>query len=64
MDQRSAEEPLFVTHYYRRGAEQRDEVSPREAVLIHKVADQIGDARRPTGPFHFLVRGNQARLRL
>jgi predicted nucleic acid-binding protein len=60
-------EPLFATHYFADAAwraEQRDEVSSREAVLIHKVADQIGDTRRPTGPFHFLVRGNQARLRL
>jgi hypothetical protein len=59
-------EPLFATHYFTDAAwraEQRDEVSSREAVLIHKVTDQIGDTRRPTGPFHFLVRGNQARLR-
>ena len=39
-------------------------VSSRQTVLIHQVADQIGDARRPTGPFLFLVRSNQARLRL
>ena len=59
--------PLFATHDFTDAAwraEQRDEVSSRQAVLIHKVADQFGDARRPTGPFHFLVRGNQPRLRL
>ena len=33
-------------------------------MLIHKVADQIGDARRPARPSLFLVRGDQARLRL
>jgi hypothetical protein len=48
-------EPLFARHYFTDAAwraEQRDEVSSREAVLIHKVTDQIGDTRRPTGPFH------------
>ena len=33
----------------------------REAVLIHQVADQIGDARRPARPLHFLVRGKFSR---
>ena len=57
-------EPLFVTHYFTDAAwraEERDEVRSREAVLIHQVADQIGGARRPVRPLHFLVRGNQAR---
>jgi hypothetical protein len=38
--------PLFATHYFTYAAwraEQRDEVSSRQAVLIHKVADQIGE---------------------
>jgi hypothetical protein len=59
-------EPLFATQYFTDAAwcpEQRDEVSSREAVLIHQMADQIGDAWRPARPFHFLVRGNQANLR-
>jgi hypothetical protein len=33
-------------------------------VLIHEVADQIGDARRPAGPLFFLVRSDQSRFRL
>ena len=49
-------QPLFATHHFTdaaRGAEERDQVRSREAVLIHEVADQIGDARRPTRPFAF-----------
>ena len=59
-------EPLFAAQHFTDAAwcaEQRDEISPREAVLIHQVADQIGDARRLARPFHFLVRGDQTRLR-
>ena len=43
-------EPLFATHHFTDAAwraEQREEVSSREAVLIDQVADQIGDASRP-----------------
>jgi len=41
------------------GAEERDQVRSRETVLIHKVAEQIGDARLPARPFLFLVCGVQ-----
>ena len=33
-------------------------------MLIHEVADQIGDARRPARPLLFLVCSDQTRLRL
>jgi hypothetical protein len=48
--------PLFPTHYFTDAAwraEQRDEVSSREAVLIHQVADQIGDASAADGAISF-----------
>jgi hypothetical protein len=60
-------QPLFATHYFTHaawGAEERDKVRSRETVLIHEVADQIGDAGRPARPLLFLVRSDQARLRL
>src|SRR5436190_9243610 len=43
-------------------AEDRHHVRARETVLVHQVADQIGDPRRAARPFAFLIGDNQARL--
>ena len=40
----------------------RRHLGAREAVLVHQVPDQIGDARWPPWPLCLLVGGNQARL--
>src|SRR3972149_7031324 len=60
-------QPLFATHYFTHaawGAEEPAWLRSRETVLIHEVADQIDDVRRPARPLLFLVRSDQARLRL
>src|SRR5580700_10808704 len=47
-----------------RGAQNRHHVGSCEAVLIHKVTDQIGGAGPPARPATLLVGGYQTRLRL
>jgi hypothetical protein len=40
----------------------RDHVGAREAVLVHKMPDQVGNARRPARPLVLLISRDQAGL--
>ena len=60
-------QPLLATQDFThaaRSAQDRHQIRAREAVLIHEVADHLGDAWRPTRPFRLFIGGDQARLRL